>query len=76
MEFQFRPVMQYKNTFAGNIISKNGVIGGMGKDEEGVYLNLNSELPLNEMAGLLSYIVNSSDLGREKIKIQYVEDSK
>jgi len=75
--FKIIPVMQYQDTFSANLYFQSKNIGGVGKDDEGIYVNLNKRLTVSQMAELLKTInIIGKDFGKEEVKFQYAEDFK
>lgn len=64
-------VVQGRGIFAGNLVHQQEHIGGMGKDEGGLYVNLRRQLTVEEMIDLLKM---AKDFGNEKVKINYHVD--
>ena len=64
-------VVQGRGIFSGNLVHQEEHIGGMGKDEDGLYVNLHRQLTVEETIDLLKMAKNFS---KEKVKINYRED--
>lgn len=64
-------VVQGRGIFAGNLFHQQEHIGGMGKDADGLYVNLHRQLTVEETIDLLTM---AKDFSKEKVKINYRED--
>lgn len=72
--FKIQVVAQVGIQFAGNLFMKDSVIGGIGNDVNGLYVNLRGELTTKEMMALMSYIPTLKyDFGNTNIRINYVK---
>ncbi|GEM_PF-3224498 len=73
--FKIIPVMQYQNTFSANLYFQGRNVGGIGKDKEGIYVNLNKRLNVSQMSELIKTINGiNENFDKEELKFQYAED--
>ncbi len=73
--FKIIPVMQYQNTFSANLYLQGENIGGIGKDKEEIYVNLNKRLNVSQMSELIKTInAINENYYKEELKFQYAED--
>lgn len=68
---EIKMVVQGRGIFAGNLVHQEEHIGGIGKDEDGLYVNLHRQLTVEEMINLLNI---AKEFSKEKVKINYRED--
>lgn len=67
--------MQYGKNFSGELHYNKINIGGVGLDNEGIYVNLNKRLPLEGTFILMEYLCDYFEEAlTQEIKIQYTED--
>jgi hypothetical protein len=73
MKFKMFPLFRCGNEFHGMLYRGKESIGGMGRDKEGLYVNLSGKLPLNDYEELLEMIKNlNDDFGELELTVQYI----
>jgi len=76
MEIKVVPVVQQGENFDAMMYLNKENIGGVGKDKEGIYLNLKRRLSLHETIEVLKYINGLRlDFFQLEIDIQYVNET-
>lgn len=71
--FNLRVVAQQGSKFDAMIYKKRENVGGIGKDDEGIYINLNRRLSIQETIDLLKLANGlSQDFYQLDVEIKYV----
>lgn len=72
--FKIRIVVQQGNKFDAMLFKDKESVGGVGKDDEGFYINLSRRLTIQESIDLLKMINGlNEEFYRSEVAIQYVE---
>lgn len=76
MKFKMFIRYQCGNEFHGMLYREKENIGGMGRDKEGLYVNLNRNLPLSDYEELLKMIKGlNSEFGELELIVQYIKSA-
>mgnify|MGYP001377249958 CR=1 FL=1 len=75
--FRIVPVVQYKDNFDGMLYKNKEDIGGIGKDDEGIYINLRRRLTVQEHIDLLKMVNGlQMDFFQLEVEFTYVSQEK
>ncbi|UTI44403.1 hypothetical protein [Niallia sp. RD1] len=72
--FKIRIVVQQGNKFDAMLFKDKESVGGVGKDDEGFYINLSRRLTIQESIDLLKMINGlNEEFYRSEVAIRYVD---
>ena len=73
--YKIQVIAQMGDQFTGNLFMKDSLIGGLGNDRSGLYVNLRKELTTKETMLLMAYITTlNCDFGETNIHFDYIDN--